>query len=102
MRLEDKREQVLLSLEKRRLWRGFITGFQYLKMACKIDGEWLFTQADGNRARENHFKQKEERFKLHSRRTFFSKMLRHWHQLPKKSVDAPYLVGNPRPSWKEL
>lgn len=86
----------MLSLKKRRLWGGLITHFQYLKMTCKGDGEWLFTQADGNRTRENYLKQKEERFKLDSRRSFFAEMLRHWDRLPKEPVDVPSLLGSLR------
>ena len=47
------------SLEKRNL-RGNITGaFQYLKWACKNEGEGLFTQADSARTRKNGFNLKE-------------------------------------------
>lgn len=43
-RLEDNLgEPALPSLEKRRLWEGLITGFQYLKMACKRDGMAFYT-----------------------------------------------------------
>ena len=48
---ERLRDLGLFSLEKRRLWGDLIAAFQYLKGAYKQEGERLFTQSDGDRAR---------------------------------------------------
>jgi len=39
----------LFSLEKRRLWGDLISAFQYIKWACKNDGERLSTKAYSDR-----------------------------------------------------
>ncbi|PKU31343.1 rna-directed dna polymerase from mobile element jockey-like [Limosa lapponica baueri] len=50
---EDKlRELGLFSLENRRLWGDLITALQYLKGACRRDGEGLFMRECSNRTRE--------------------------------------------------
>ena len=48
------RELGSFSLEKTRLW-----AFQYLKGACKLEGDRLFTWSESDRTRENGFKLKE-------------------------------------------
>ena len=80
----------MFSLEKRRLWGDLIAAGQYLKEACKKDGEQLFAQADNDRTRWNGFKVKEGKFRLEVRRKFFTqRVVRQWHRLPREAVVAP-------------
>ena len=54
----------LFCLEKRRLWGDLIAAFQYLKGACKKDGDRIFNRACSDRTRGNVFKLKEGRFSI--------------------------------------
>ena len=66
--------------------------FQYLKGACKQEGERLFTRMDSDRTRGNGFKLRRGRFRLDIRRNFFTqRVVTHWNRLPKEVVDAPSL-----------
>jgi len=53
----------LFSLEKRRLQRGLVAAFQYLKGSYKKAGEGLFTRVCGDRTRGNRLKLKKGRFR---------------------------------------
>jgi len=82
----------LFSPEKRRIWGHLICTFQYLKGAYKKDGDKLFSGACGNRTRGNGFKLREGRFKLDTRKKFFTmRVVKHWNRLSREVVDAPSL-----------
>ncbi|KAK4823969.1 LOW QUALITY PROTEIN: hypothetical protein QYF61_008355 [Mycteria americana] len=86
---ERLRELGLFSLEKKRLWGNLIVAFQYLKEACKKDGERLFTKA---LTRGKSFKPKESTFRLDIRRKYFKmRVVRQWNRLPSKVMDASSL-----------
>lgn len=63
----------LFSLEERRLWRDLLVAFQYLKRACKIDGETIPSLPEcGDRTRTNGFKLKEDSFRLNTGKKLFT------------------------------
>ena len=92
----------LVSLEKGRLQGDFIAAFQYLKGAYMKAGEGLFIMAGRNRVRESGFKMEESRFRLDTRKKFFSVwVVRHWNRLPRVVVNAPSLEAFIElPPWK--
>jgi len=82
----------LFSLEKRRLRGDLTAAFQYLKGACQKAGEGHFTGGCCNRTRDNGFRQKEDRFRLDTRKKFFAmRVVRHRNSLPREVVAAPSL-----------
>jgi len=83
----------LFSLQKRRLRGDLTAAFQYLKGACRKDGEGLFTRGCSARTRGNSCKLKEGRFRFDIRNQFFTtRVVRHWNMLPREAVAAPSLA----------
>jgi len=83
----------LFSPEKRRLRGDLIAAFWYLKRAYKKAGEGLFRRSCGDRTGNNDFQLKGCRFRLDTRKKFFTMMVvRHWHRLPREAVAAPSLA----------
>lgn len=63
--------------------------FQYLKGACRKDGERLLTRTRGHWTRENGFKLPEGSIRWDIRKTFFPVwVLRPWHWVPREAVAA--------------
>jgi len=89
---ERLRELGLFSLVKRSLRGEFIVAFQYLKRACKKNGDNLFSRACSDSTRANGLKLREGRFKLDVRNNFFTmQVVKHWHRLPREVAHAPFL-----------
>jgi len=72
-----------------------IAAFQYMKEACRKDGENLFIRACCDRARSNGFKLREGRFRLEDslvwKTVFKMRVVKHWNGLPREVVEAPSL-----------
>ena len=59
---------------------------------CKEDGEGHFTWVCSDRTRVNGFKLKEGRFRLGTRRKFFTiRLVKYWYRLPREVVDTQSL-----------
>jgi len=66
--------------------------FQYLKGPYRKDGDNLFRKACCDRTRSNRFKLREDRFRLDTRKKFFTvRLVKHWNWWPREVVEAPSL-----------
>ena len=89
-------------LEKRRLQGDLTVVFEFLKGAYEQDRDWLSKQSDSDRTRGNGFKGKEGRFKLDTRKNFFTqRVVRHWNGLMREVIGA-YFWRHSRPCWMQL
>jgi len=83
---ERLRELGLFRLQKRRLQGDLTEAFQYFKGAYEKDGDKYFSRACCDRTRSNGFKLREGRFRL-----AITRVVKHWHKLPREVVDAPFV-----------
>ncbi|KAK4812293.1 LOW QUALITY PROTEIN: hypothetical protein QYF61_014079 [Mycteria americana] len=78
----------LCSLEKRQLQGDLTAAAQYLKGACRKEGERLLTRACSDRTRGLN----EGGVRLDiGKKCLTMRVVRHWHRLPIEAVDAPSL-----------
>ena len=72
------------------VWGDLIAAFQDLKGAYRKAGKGLFIRAGSKRTKGNSFKLEEGRFRLDTRKKFFTvRVVIHWNRLPSKAADLP-------------
>ena len=69
---EGLKELGLFILQKRKFWGDITVAFQYIKRACKQEGDHLSTGSDSDRTTGNGFKLKEVEFELDVMWNFFT------------------------------